>query len=191
MATRTISLCLAFGTACGIGGTPDPRELEGAIGYLAVALERDDPAMLFRAVDARARHAMISIVADRARAAELIASDYPEDARDAALAELGDAATVSEASDLFALRCASACRSELSASLGAPTEQRREGDELVVTTARGGTLRFHKPDGADAWFGWVWETEALDAERDRANRDLRQIEENAATYRRRRELDQR
>ena len=191
MQTRAISLGLVCAMACGIGGTPDPRELEGAIGFLAVAIERDDPAMLFRAVDERARHAMISIVADRQRAAELIRADYPEDEREGALAELGDAATVEEAAALFALRCDASCRQELSSKLGAPTEQRTEGDELVVTTSRGGTLRFHRPEGEDAWYGWVWETEALDAERDRANRDLRQIEQNAETYRRRAELDQR
>lgn len=190
MQTRTISLALVSVMACGIGGTPDPRELEGAIAYLAVAIERDDPSMLFRAVDARARHAMISIVADRQRAAEIIRVDYPEDQRAAALAELGDAATVEDATALFALRCDTACRHELSQQLGAPTEQRVEGDELVVTTVRGGTLRFHKPSGTDAWYGWVWETDALDAERDHANRDLRQIEQNAETYRRRRALEE-
>lgn len=190
MRTHAFSLCLAFWLGCGIGGTPDPRELEGAIGYLAVAIERDDPAMLFRAVDARARHAMISIVADRQRARDLIRADYPEDAREAALAELGDAATVADAPALFALRCDVTCRRELSEKLGAPTEQHTEGEELVVTTSRGGTLRFHRPEGDDAWYGWVWETAALDTERDRANRDLRQIEQNAETYRRRRELEQ-
>lgn len=184
---RLLSLALTVG--CGIGGTPDPRELEGAIAYLAVAIERDDPAMLFRAVDARARHAMISIVADRQKAAELIRADYPAEEREAALAELGDAATIDDAPALFALRCDSTCRSELSAKLGAPTERRREGDELVVTTVRGGTLRFHRAEGENAWYGWVWQTEALDAERDRANRDLRQIEQNAETYRRRRALE--
>ena len=191
MRIHQISLALALCVGCGIGGTPDPRELEGAIAYLAVALERDDSAMLYRAVDARARHAMISIVADRQRAAAVIRADYPEDEREGALTELGDAATVPDAPALFALRCSSTCRQGLSQSLGAPSEQREDGAELVVTTSRGGTLRFHKPEGGDAWYGWVWETEALDGERDRANRDLRQIEANAETYRRRRELDQR
>lgn len=189
MRTHRICLALALCAGCGIGGTPDPRELEGAIGYLAVALERDDSAMLFRAVDARARHAMISIVADRQRAAEVIRADYPDEEQERALTGLGDAATVQDAPALFALRCGATCRQELGQLLGAPSEQRQDGAELVVTTSRGGTLRFHKPDGADAWYGWVWETEALDAERDRANRDLRQIEENAETYRRRRELE--
>lgn len=184
---RPFLVALLLG-ACGIGATPDPRDLEGAMAYLALALERDDPRMLFRVVDERARHAMISIVTDRRRAAELIAETYPEQEREQALQALGDAATVEDAAGLFARRCDATCRQELAASVGAPVETTEDGDEVVVRTSRGATLRMYRAREG-AWWGLVWKTDELDRERDRANQALRQIERNAETYRRRRGLE--
>lgn len=159
------------------------------MGYAAAAAANDDAATLFRVVDSRARHAMASIVADRHRAAEIIAEDYPEALREAALEELGDARQVDDAEALFAARCDPSCRRRIAAEVGAPEREEPEGDELVVQTARGTSLRLHRPAEGE-WWGIVWQTEALDGERDRANRDLRTIEANAATYRRRAELEQ-
>ncbi len=172
---------------CGIGGTPDPRTVEGAMAYAALALERDDPRMLFRVIDARARHAMISIVADRRRSAELIAAAYPPAEQAEALRALGDAATVPDAAALFASRCDALCRQEIASVIGAPVETTREGEELVVQTTRGARVRMYRAS-EDAWWGLVWKTAELDRERDRANQALQQIERNVETYRRRREL---
>ncbi|MBX3246754.1 MAG: hypothetical protein KF901_06210 [Myxococcales bacterium] len=173
------ALCLG---AC--DSTPNPQEVEGAVAYMARAIEHDDPAALFRVVDERARHAMISIVADRRAAAALIRAAYPPEVKDDALEELGDAATVETAAALFALRCGAACRQALGERLGPPTSERDEGDERVVTTSRGGTVRLYRAQPGH-WWGFVWETEALDRERSRANRDLRHIERNVEIYRRR------
>jgi hypothetical protein len=167
--------------------TPDPREIEGAIGYLAQALEEDDAARLYRVLDERSRHALISIVADRRASASVIRASYPEDEQAAALEALGDAADVATPEELFARRCARACRDALTEAVGAPAGQREVDGELVVTTSRG-ELRFYRAR-AGSWWGFVWETEALDRERDAASRDLRQIERNAEVFRRRRTLD--
>jgi hypothetical protein len=152
-------------------------------------VERDDPAELYKVIDERARHAMISIVHDRREAAELVAASYPEAERAAALAALGDAAEVGDAAALFARRCDRACRAALGATLGAAADVRTEGELTVVTTARGTRLRlFHGGDG-HGWYGLEWHTAELAEERDRANRDLAIIRENAATYDRRRALE--
>ncbi len=178
---------IAFLTACGIGSTPDPHTLEGALGYAALALERDDGTMLFRVVDARARHALISIVHDRREAADVIRAAYPDDAQQEALASLGDAADAEDAANLFVTRCGETCRAEILGSLGAPRTSERQGDEMHVETARG-TLRLYRASDDD-WWGIVWKTDELDAERDRASRDLRMITSNAETYRRRQALE--
>ncbi|HJL02694.1 MAG TPA: hypothetical protein RMH85_29655 [Polyangiaceae bacterium LLY-WYZ-15_(1-7)] len=183
-----MTLVAALAGACGFGGTPDPRNLEGAMAYAALAVERDDPAMLFRIVDARARHAMISIVNDRRAAASLVRETYPEAERAAALARLGDAAEVESARELFARRCDAACRSTIGGDVGKPERTETEGEETIVHTARGTTVRVWRAEEGD-WWGLVWHTDELDEERARANRDLRLIEENAETYRRRRELE--
>ncbi len=178
-------LSLGLG-AC--GGASDPREIEGAIRYMAEALRADAPERLFRVIDARSRHAMASIVQDRRAAADVIRRQYPEPERASALAQLGDAAGAGNAAALFAARCDSACRTTLAAKLAAP--ERVDGDELdvVVHTVRGATLHFHRLAPGD-WWGLVWHTEELDTERSRAAEERRTIETNAAVYERSRRLE--
>lgn len=161
-------------------GEPDPRTLPGMLEYAARAIERNDAQALFRVIDARSRHAMASIVADRRAAAALIRSTYPEDQRADALSDLGSAANVEDAAALFAERCTRECMSDLASRIGAPISQRQDGDELVVETPRGGTLRV--TGGGDDWYGIVWRYDELDAERQRANQDRLLVEANARTY---------
>lgn len=165
----------------------DPRSVEGALDAAARAIEAGDGERLFRVIDERSRHAMYAIVKARRAAAALIEADYPPEERAAALAALGDAATVKDGPALFARRCDRPCMDGFAAQLGAPTKRTQVGDEVVVETTRGGTL--HMYAGSDGWFGLVWRTEALAEERTRAARELTQIRDNAATYRRRRELE--
>ena len=168
-------------TAC--TGEPDPRTLPGMLEYAARAIERNDARALFRVIDARSRHAMASIVEDRRTAAELIRTTYPEDQRADALRELGSAAEMEDAAALFEDRCGRACMADLGSRIRAPLSQTQDGDELVVETPRGGTLRV--TGGGDDWFGIVWHYDELDAERQRANQDRLLVEANARTYQRR------
>lgn len=187
-APSSIWLLMAMSLGCGIGSTPDPRSIEGAMGYAALAVERNDPAMLYRILDERARHALISIVQDRTAAAALVRETYPPEERDAALRNLGDAAEVEDAAGLFARRCDPACRQEIGRQVGAPASTREDGDETVVETARGTSVRIYRA-AEGSWWGLVWETQALDRERNIANQALRQVERNAETYRRRQALE--
>lgn len=170
------------------GGRPDPRTLEGATAYAAQAIEEDDRSRLFKVIDARARHAMISIVADRERARSIIERSYPPEERAAALASLGDAAEARDAQEFFARRCNAACVAEIRDALGAPTSVRQEGRVAVVRTTRERELRWYRRNDTD-WWGLEWHTQELVDERDRANRDVAAIEENARTYERRRSLE--
>ncbi|MFO0696804.1 MAG: hypothetical protein U0230_24750 [Polyangiales bacterium] len=184
-----LGLVPALSLLASCSGTPDPRTVEGTLGYMAQAVEAGDARMLFRVVDSRARHAMISIVADRHRAAELVRRTYPTDQRDAALAALGDAADASDAPALFAHRCGAPCMQGIGALVGPPANVRTAGQETFVRTSKGTEIVLFRKNAGD-WYGFVWRTAELAAERDRANRDLHVIEENAATYERRRQLEQ-
>lgn len=155
------------------------------MGYAAAALEDQEMNRLFRVIDERSRHALYSIHADRAAAAARIAADYPQELQEAALSALGPTSAESPA-DLFAERCDPSCRQEFTRVIGAPMEETTNGEELVVTTSRG-EIRLYRADEA-SWWGIVWKREELDRERDRAGQDLRQIEANAETYRRRQAL---
>ena len=122
---------------------------------------------LFQVIDERARHALFSIAADRSAARTLIESDYPVTEQVSALAALGDEPEVPAA--LFAHRCGIACQETLRSVIAAPTDHHVDGDETVLTTARG-TLRVYR-QGEGHWWGIVWQSAALDQERNRANQD--------------------
>lgn len=156
--------------------------------YAAIAIEEDDGAKLFGVIDVRARHALISVVTDRRAAAEIVRRDYPEGERAQALEWLGDAAEVADAAALFARRCAQGCRADLASRIGAVVSHAQEGEIEQVTTSRGTIDLYREAEGH--WWGIVWRTDELDAERDRASHDLAAIERNAATYRRRAALDE-
>lgn len=153
--------------------------------YAASALENREMDRFFRVVDERSRHALYSIHADRTAAAARIDADYPPELQEAALSALGPTSAGSPA-ELFAERCDTTCQQAFAEAIGAPMEEEEVGEELVVTTSRG-EVRLYRSNET-AWWGIVWKHEELDRERDRAGQDLRQIEANAATYRRRRAL---
>jgi len=182
-------LGLAILTLGALGcGLPDPHSVEGAMAYAGARLEADDARGLYDVIDERSRHAMISIVADRQRAAAEIRQSYPPELHAGALAALGDAATVEDAAGLFALRCDAPCRADFRARVGAPKSTRNEGDEVVVTTVLDTEVRLYRREPKQ-WYGIVWRTAELDRERARANRDLAMIRQNSATYARRRQLE--
>lgn len=179
-------MCSVASAACDT--RPDPNEVSGALAYAARAIENQDSRELYRVIDERARHALHSIVHDRQAAAALIREAYPPSERDRALAELGDAVDVEDAAGLFAARCDADCRAEVGAQLGGVERMEEDGDELVVHTTRGATVRLHRREEGH-WWGIVWRTAALDRERARANQDLNRVEQNVATYRRRVRLE--
>jgi hypothetical protein len=181
--TRFFAVCPLLMLGC---RTYDATEVRGALAGAASALEAGDGIRLFPYIDERARFALASTVKSRLGARKLIEADYPVAERPAAVAALGDAAQVKTPDELFARRCDPACMRTLAEQVGAPVSQSVEGDEVRVTTSRGTTL--HMFAGHDGRYGIVWNTRACMAERAQASRDLRQIEENAAIYRKRREL---
>jgi hypothetical protein len=188
-AARTTLILGAIAGVAAVSGciAPDMHTVRGVLGAAARAIEDGDGRALFACIDERARHAMISTVHSRQRAARLIEADYPDDERGPALSALGDAAHARDAESLFAARCTAPCMAQLSAQLGAPIAETVRGVELEVRTARGGSLRLYRGDSG-AW-GIIWNTEALAAERSRASRELLQIRSNAEVYRRRRALE--
>ncbi len=131
---------------------------------------------------------MHSIVNDRSAAADLIREAYPQSEQNRALAELGDAAQVGDAAGLFEARCDDECRSELGGRLGGVERTEEDGEELIAHTTRGESVRLYRR-GEGHWWGIVWQTAELDRERARANQDLHRVEQNAETYRRRRQLE--
>jgi hypothetical protein len=180
-------VALASLASATLGCSPDTRSVEGALAAAARATESGDARALYKVLDERARHAMISIVRDRRRSAELVQAQYPEPERSRTLAALGEAAHVEDAASLFARRCDAGCMAAIAAQLAAPRSQRQAGAELVVDTARDTEVRLYR--GSDTRYGLVWQTEALSRERNQAARDAEQIQKNADLYAKRRRLE--
>lgn len=170
--------------------SPDPNTVSGLIEAVAQAVEDQDVEQLFRCLDEKARHALWGIVRARQAAKHLIDTDYPEQDRQAALRALGEGAFAESGPALLARRCDQACLGAIGAQLGAPTQVTAVGAVVRVTTTRGSVLELRPPQG-NGHYGLIWQSEVLAAERDRAYRELKQIEDNAALYRRKRALSRR
>jgi hypothetical protein len=82
-----------------------------------------------------------------------------------------------------------ACRQDLTEQLAAPASVEGDAVDVRVLTVRGATLHFHRL-APENWWGLVWHTQELDAERARAAEERRAIEANAAVYERSRRLQQ-
>ena len=162
--------------------------VRGALALSAEAVEAQDAARMFPALDERTRFAMLSTVKARQDARVLIERDYPDAEKAQALAALGDAGQVETAAELFGRRCDAACLRHFGEVVGAPTAQVEVGDELEVTTVHGRTLRMHA--GKDGGYGIVWMTRETSDERARASKELRMIQDVAAVYRKRKALEE-
>jgi len=167
--------------------SPDPRSVDGALEYLAGAADEGDKVKLFRGQDQVARHALDGTFRMRNQAASIIRDTYPTSAVPSALAELGDALDVSNSRELFSSRCDAACLAWFSRNIGAATDQQGTGGVVTVRTIRDTELTLRK--GTDGWYGIVWRTDEWVAERDRAARDLAQVQENARVYSARKRLE--
>lgn len=167
--------------------SPDPRTADGALEYLALAANEGDKFKLFRGQDQVARHALDATFKMRHETARIISDTYPASAVPAALAELGDALNVESTLELFFRRCDAACLEWFSRNLGAAAEQQATGALVVIRTINDTKLTLRK--GTDGWYGVVWRTDEWVAERDRAARDLAQVQENARVYSARKRLE--
>ncbi len=175
---------LVFTAAC---FTPDPQTVEGALAYAARAAEQRDTVRLFRILDQETRHALDATLKQRHEAARIIRETYPADEAEPALRELGDAVTAKSTEELFSKRCNSECIDWFSRNIAAPATQSTKGAVTTVRTIRDTTLTLHH--GSDGWYGIVWRAEEMATERDRAARDLAQVQENARVYSARKRLE--
>lgn len=173
-------VCTVLGCTSG-----DSHTVQGALGRVADAVAAQDAEKLYLVIDQRARFAIASIVKARARAAALIRRDYPAEQQPPALAQLGDALDASDV-ELFRRRCTAGCFADLAGRVGAPVDERVEGEEIVVRTTRGTELRMFKGD--DDRYGLVWNTEALARERQRAAAEEDLVRNNAQTFAKRNAL---
>lgn len=178
------ALCAMFLASC----NENLRTVDQMLGFAAAAIEANNSKALFRAIDERSRFAMDSIVSDRTKSSKIIMLEYPSDAKEVALAQLGDASTVESAAELFMLRCEETCMREFRSTISPRVAMKNVGDEILVLTDKGKEVRVFAGSSPKKTYGIVWRLQELSEERTKANRDLRTITENAQIYRKRRDL---
>jgi hypothetical protein len=162
--------------ACG----PSLDEPQGVLGLLARGCAGENAEALFSALDERSRFALDAIVDARRKARSLILAQYPADARDEALKQLGREAEVENGAQLFVQRCVAACRAQLCDKVGAVASVAAEGPVTRVRTVRGGEYLLARTK--EGRYGVSYETDALARERKRAYAELSLIEANVKVY---------
>jgi len=163
---------------------PSDRTPEGAYYRVVIAVNRDDPAGFFAYLETQAQHACYTIRDYRRSARARVLAAYPEPERTALLAQHGDEANAPDGSDVFALyarRLGFIARLRRDLSGVAHVEVR--GERATVETARGTRYPFRRRPENGIW-GLTLFTAVLQAEAERAARDLSLIERAAADYER-------
>ena len=165
-----------------------PQTVDAMLDFAGGAAGAKNAKALYRAIDERSRFAMDSIVADRKEALAIINADYPSELKATAIAQLGRAAKVKNAQDLFTYRCQNPCLQAFQRTLSPSVDIINDDKELVVRLKSGKMIRVFGPPHARTGFGMVWKTKELDDERTKANRDLKTIRQNAKIYQQRKKL---
>jgi hypothetical protein len=145
--------------ACGAADGDGP---EAARARVAVAVRARDPGLLFDALDAESRGAVDTIWRYQRESAELVARDFPPDARARELRRVARATAAGSAREYFA-------------AWVAPRDPWR-----APPPAESGPVAVRDPRGR---WGWAGYRDDLQRERDAAANDLARLKENAAIYR--------
>jgi hypothetical protein len=175
-----VTLLAAFAAGCGQKAkTPDE-----AYRRLVEAVNADDGASLYDALDQPARWAWMTVQKWHREAYDIVLSNYPEPEREREKRRFEPAATATSGRELFkaeaAPRAIATLRPLLSGAGGARIEVAPSGTEAAAVLPSGARVPFAKHGG--------WGYAGLDAEADdqktRAYHDLEVVRTNAADYER-------
>jgi hypothetical protein len=160
---------------------PPDTTPEGAYARIALSIAERRPRDAFAYLETEAQWASYTIRDARRKACDRARASYPPDERAQLLAAWGALGGAPDGSDVFATFAAKrgwVARLERDLSGAARTEI--EGERATVVTARGTRYPFRRRENG-IW-GLTIFTAELDAEAERASRDLEVVERAAADY---------
>jgi hypothetical protein len=163
---------------------PSDRTPEGAYYRVMIAVNRGQPEQFFAYLETPAQHACYTIRDYRKRARERVLAAYPEPERSTLSAEHAQEASAADGSNVFALyaeRLGFVAR--LRKDLSGIDHVELHGERATVQTVRGTRYPFRRRPENGIW-GLTLFTPVLEAEAERAARDLALIERAAADYER-------
>jgi hypothetical protein len=160
---------------------PSDRSPEGAYARIALAVAERRPRDAFAYLETDAQWASFTIRDVRKKASDLVRASYPPAERDRLLEGWREEATAPDGADVFALLAArrqwvARLERDLSGALRVETE----GERATVVTARGTRYALRRRDNG-IW-GLTMFTAELQAEAERASRDLEVVQAAAKDY---------
>ena len=178
-----LAALLVTGLALSWGAYPSDRTVEGAYYRVVIAVNRDQPDQVFPYLETEAQHAAFTIGNYSRQARELIARAYPEPLRAQELARVDELARAEPGPGVFTLYAKKRAWIErLRLDLSGVKSVEVSGDRASVETARGTRYPFRRRE--NGMWGLTLFTAQLIADREKASRDLAQIEAAASDYER-------
>jgi hypothetical protein len=177
-----LSLLLGGG-AFVIARRPFPPDTtpEGAYARIALSIAERRPRDSFAYLETDAQWAAFTIHDARKRACDLVRTSYPAEERDKLLAQWSGEAQAPDGPDVFALLAARrGWVARLERDLSGVAHVEVQGERATVVTARGTRYPFRRRDNG-IW-GLTIFTAELQAEAERASRDLEVVERAARDY---------
>jgi len=174
---------LVAGGALAIARRPFPADTtpEGAYARIALAVAEQRPRDAFAYLETEAQWAAFTIRDARRRALDLARASYPPGERDQLLAEWSAEADAPDGPDEFALLAARrGWIARLDRDMSGAAHVEIEGERATVVTARGTRYPFRRRDNG-IW-GLTIFTAELQAEAEKASRDLEVVERAARDY---------
>jgi hypothetical protein len=160
---------------------PSDTTPEGAYVRIGRAVTAGHPRDAFAYLETEAQWAAYSIRDLRLKASDRVRASYPPDQRAAVLAPWTDEASAPDGADVFALLATRrGWISRLERDLSGTASVEIHGERATVVTGRGTRYPFHRRDNG-IW-GLTLFTAELQAEAERAARDLEVVERSAGDY---------
>lgn len=154
---------------------------QGAYARIALAIAERRPRDAFAYLETEAQWACYTIRDARKKAFERVQASYPAEEREKWTGAWGDTARARDGSDVFAqLAARRGWIARLERDLSGVANVEIHGERATVVTARGTRYPFRRRENA-IW-GLTIFTAELEAEAERASRDLEMVERAAADY---------
>jgi hypothetical protein len=176
-------LLLMWAGSRSIGHRPFPPDTtpQGAYARIALSLAERRPRDIFPYLETEAQWAAFTIQEMRKKACDRIRASFPPGARQPLLDAWGDEAAAPDGADLFALLAVHrGWVARLERDLSGVAHVDVQGERASVVTARGTRYPFRRRDNG-IW-GLTVFTAELQAEAERASRDLDVVERDATDY---------
>jgi hypothetical protein len=160
---------------------PSDRTPEGAYLRVVIAVNRGRAQDFFAYTETRAQHACYTIRDYRKKARERVLSSFPEPERSRLAAEYAEQAAAPDGADVLAIYAKqNGWMNRLRKDMSGVARIEVQGERATVQTAHGTRYPFRRRDNG-IW-GLTLFTATLDAEAEKAARDLALIDKAASDY---------